>query len=120
MLVEHDDKLLNTLKVSLECWSKTTKNTVTHKFKSKESLSLYRFGIFNINGYDYSISGWRFDTNVVTFENEKTGDKVKFSIIDNDVVKSTFVKDGYFKSKKNRIKLIISDYLRGISDALRV
>lgn len=114
-----DEELLQMLLKSLENWAKKTKNKIRHERFEKETGTLYRFGLFYVNGYKYSISGWVFNKNIVTFENEKNGSKVKFDIDGEKIIYSFFVKDGLLVSYKKGIKNYFSRLFGELSDKLR-
>lgn len=120
MLREQSDlNKFNSLMCSLEIWATVTHNTVSHEEYNKESGSLYRYGWFIINGYRYSISGWKFREGIVTFEEESTGEKIKYDIMLSRVLNKEFKRDNFVSSivKKTRIKLSV--LLRKISDKLQ-
>jgi len=120
MLNDKETVMFKNLLFCLELWAKKNKNTIQHSFSKKETGSLYRFGIFKINGYNYSISGWRFDKHIITFENEETGEKIKFDIEKSETIYNRFKKDGFIQSKNKKIRNFISDWLQGLSDAIRI
>jgi hypothetical protein len=110
----------NKLIASLNKWMSNTDNTYKQTNIGKETGSLYRYGWFYINDHKYSISGWQFRDGIVTFENEKTGEKIKYSIDNADVVnKKTFTKDDWLTKITNRLRFKISIWLREISDILQ-
>ena len=120
MLREQTDlNKFHSLMCSLEIWATVTHNQVDHAEFEKESGSLYRFGWFIINGYRYSISGWKFREGIVTFEEETTGEKIKYDIMLSRVLNKEFKRDSLISSivKKTRIKLSV--WLRKISDKLQ-
>lgn len=119
MLKEKSDiSNLNELLESLRQWSSKTGNYVDQLAYEKPTGSLYRFGWFYINGYKYSISGWKFDDGIVTFENEETGEKVKYNIVQMTVVGKKFKKDTLYTRWLKKIRILISIILRKISDKL--
>ena len=65
---KNDIERSNRLIESLNNWSKKTNNKFIHEPYQKETETLYRFGWFHINNYKYSISGWKFMDDIVTFE----------------------------------------------------
>jgi len=115
-----DTKLLNKLMASLYMYNIRTRATIDHKPNTKTTGSLYRFGLFYINGYKYSVSGWKFKDDIVTFENEDTGEKFKFSIVEADVIyDKDFKKDGFFEKYVKLIRKKISNTLKDLSDKLQ-
>ena len=84
----------------------------------RETESLYRFGWFYINGYKYSISGWSFKKQVVSFERED-GEKVKYSIEDKKEIMGNFKKDTKLNSISKKLRNNLADLLKDLSDKLR-
>ena len=84
----------------------------------RDTESLYRFGWFHINGYKYSVSGWSFKKQVVTFENEK-GEKVKYSIPNKITFGGDFKKDNLFFSIQKKLRNNLADWLKDLSVKLR-
>ena len=120
MLRDNEDKnrlyyLLN----SMNTWAKKTNNAFTHTEFDKETGSLYRFGWFVINGYKYSVSGWKFKEGVVTFEHEDTHEKIKYDIMTCDVMNKKFKKDTFLQHHIKKIRVTFSDLLRTLSDKLQ-
>lgn len=120
MLREQSDlNNLRSLMCSLKIWATVTNNTISHEEYRKETGSLYRFGWFIINGYKYSISGWKFKEGIVTFEEESTGEKVKYDIMLSRTLNKEFGRDNIltYIIKNARIKLSV--LLRNLSDKLQ-
>lgn len=116
---ESDKKLFDTLNKSLVKFCYNNGSVMTHKPFPKTSGSLYRFGWFYINGYKYSISGWKFKDGLVTFEREDTGEKIKYSIPDNNLKNGQFKKDGLIEKNVKLIRRVISKWLKDLSDKLQ-
>ncbi len=114
-----DINRLNLLLNSLMIWSKKSKHTVIHKHINYETLSLYRYGWFYINHYKYSISGWQLKDNLVTFENEDNHQKIKYAINENNVINVEFKKDNMYNSFIRKLKKLLSNKLRYLSDKLQ-
>ena len=120
MLKEQSDiNKFNSLMCSLEIWGKATHNHVTHEEFGKDSGSLYRYGWFIINGYRYSISGWKIREGIVTFEREDTGEKVKFDIMLSRTVSNEFQRDSFITKITKKIRILLSVWLRKLSDKLQ-
>jgi len=116
---ESDKKLFNELNNSLIKFCYSDGSVLRHKTFPKSSGSLYRFGWFYINDYKYSISGWKFKDGLVTFENEETGEKVKYSIPDISMKNGEFKKDGFIEKNVKLIRRKISKWLKDLSDKLQ-
>ncbi len=120
MLKEQADlNKFSSLMCSLEIWATVTHNHVSHEEYEKDSGSLYRFGWFVINGYRYSISGWKIREGIVTFEREDTGEKVKFDIMLSRTVNNEFQRDGFFTKITKKSRILLSVWLRKLSDKLQ-
>lgn len=120
MLREQTDlNKFNSLMLSLKIWSNVTHNHVEHVGNEKETGTLYRFGWFIINGYRYSISGWKFREGIVTFEEETTGEKIKYDIMLSVVLNKKFKKDSFISSIIKLVRVKSSILLRNISDKLQ-
>lgn len=121
MLKDEKDQInLSKLLDSLDIWkSKHRWTSVYHINYEKETGTLYRFGWFIINGYKHSVVGWQFKTGVVTFENEKTHEKIKYDLIDHCVLYSEFKKDNILLSIKKRLFNKLSLWLKDLSDKLQ-
>ena len=119
LLNDNDKMLLNGLISSLQMFAYENGHVISHKPIEKATGSLYRFGWFYINGYKYSISGWKFKDGLVTFENEETGEKVKFSISDNSMKVGKFKKDKFIEKNVKLIRRKISKWLKDLSDKLQ-
>lgn len=120
MLRDKDDiDKFNLLCCSLNNWASNTNNNVRYIEYKKETGSLYRYGWFIINGYKYSISGWKLKDGIITFENEISGEKIKYDIINSDVVNKTFIKDSLLISMIKKVRITLSKWLRNISDKLQ-
>lgn len=109
-----DKENLKSLKESLN----NSDYSVIIEENSRDTESLYRFGWYHINGYKYSVSGWAFQKNVVTFESE-TGEKVKYSISENKSIFGEFKKDNFIDSIQKKIRNNLADWLKDLSDKLR-
>jgi hypothetical protein len=119
MLYEESDKrLFKELEGSLNKFCYSTKAEIYHKPFPKSTGSLYRFGWFYINGYKYSVSGWKFKDGLVTFENEDTHEKVKYSITDNMMRVGEFKKDGIIEKYVKLLRRKLSKILKELSDKL--
>lgn len=121
MLKEKNDiTRLESLICSLKIWSRVTHNAFSHYEYEKDTGSLYRFGWFNINGYKYSVSGWKFKEGIVTFENEDTGEKIKYDImLSRPVNGGHFTKDDFFTGNIKKLRIKVSIWLRKLSDKLQ-
>lgn len=93
----NDIDKFNSLMKSLHIWSIVTHGTTSHEEYHKETGSLYRFGWFIINGYRYSVSGWKFKDGIVTFEEENTGSKIKYDIMLSMVLNNDFKKIAFLQ-----------------------
>lgn len=109
-----DIELLETLITSLNKWQSKNKTDFKHTEHIKETGSLYRFGYWYFYDTKYSISGWKFRDGIVTFENEQTGEKVKYSIDDAIIKNGKFSRDGLL----TKIRKKISQWLKDLSDKL--
>lgn len=119
MLKDKQDVIkLNDLVNSLNKWSKTTKNRYIHLSYEHNTGSLYRFGWFVINGYKYAIVGWQFKEGIVTFENDKTHEKIKYDMI-NDCEKTILFKRKNYSHFMYNIKRKLSIWLKDLSDKLQ-
>jgi len=116
---ESDIRRLQELTTSLEAWAKATNNSLQCVEFEKNTESLYRFGWFIINGYKYSISGWKFLVGIVVFENELDGTKIKYNIPDKAIIGTAFRKDTWVVSNIKKIRRILSNLLRKLSDKLQ-
>ena len=109
--IERSNKLIE----SLNNWSKKTNNKFIHETYQKETETLYRFGWFYINNYKYSISGWKFMDDIVTFECETSGTKVKFDINVSNTLNNSFKRDNLIRKIRSKMSL----WLKDLSDKLR-
>lgn len=91
---------------------------VIYEDNERETESLYRFGWFYVYGYKYSVSGWSFQKQVVTFENE-IGEKIKYSIPNKITFAGDFTKDGFLFSIQKKLRNNLADWLKDLSDKLR-
>ena len=91
---------------------------VSYSNNNRDTESLYRFGWFTIEDYEYSISAWSFKKRIITFE-DKVGNKVKYSIRDKSVIGLPFKKDTLYVSIKKRIKNKLVNWLKDLSDKLQ-
>lgn len=117
--IDKDKRLFETLMESLEIYTMFNGNTVKHEPLEKTTGSLYRFGWFYINGYKYSVSGWKFRDGLVTFENEETGEKVKYSIPNNAMKVGEFKKDNFLEKYVKLVRRTLSKKLKELSDKLQ-
>ncbi len=95
-----------------------SKYNVVFEDNDRETESLYRFGWFYVNGYKYSVSGWSFQKQVVTFENEK-GEKIKYSIPNKMTFKDDFQTDSFLFGIQKKLRNYLADRLKDLSDKLR-
>jgi hypothetical protein len=120
MLYEESDKnLFKMLDLSLKRFVVLNGFVFKHKPFPKSTGSLYRFGWFYINGYKYSISGWKFKDGLVTFENEKTGEKIKYEIDTFKLKNGEFKKDTFVERIVKSIRNKLSLWLKDLSDKLQ-
>lgn len=113
-MTEKDKDNLQNLKISLAM----AKYIVSYKEPTKNTNSLYRFGYFIINGYEYFISAWSFHSNIVTFEN-KEGKKVKYNIETKKTIGDDFKTDTVFEKIIKFIRIKLSSLLKDLSDKLQ-
>jgi len=90
-----------------------------HKKINKNTKSLYRFGTFEIEGYNYVIVSWSFIKSIVTFENTDSLSKIKFSINDKKIISGEFEKMTKIVKYKKYLKNKLADILKELSDKLR-
>lgn len=114
-----DINRLNELLASLNIWVSKSNNVYSHAELEKDTGSLYRFGWFYINGYKYSVSGWKFKDGIVTFECETTGEKIKYNIVESKVINKVFKKDTLLIGITKKIRTKISMWLKDLSDKLQ-
>lgn len=119
MIEEADKKLFAALDTSLKKYAYHTGSTYSHTPFPKSSGSLYRFGWFYINGYKYSVSGLKFKDGLVTFENESTGEKVKYLIETHELRNGNFKKDTLFEKYVKLVRNKLSLWLKELSDKLQ-
>lgn len=95
------------------------KNNITYKHIKLEhqTESLYRFGLFDLDGNIYSISAWHFKDNIVTFEHETSHKKIKFSIDQKNML-TVFEKETLFKKNVRYLRNTLSNLLKDLSDKL--
>jgi len=117
--MSNEEQQLAELLNSLHIWTVKSHNKVIHKPFEKHTCSLYRFGWFYINDYEYSISEWRFRNGIIKFFTEETGDYITFNINTSEVIGNSFVKDSWplYISKKIRINIV--KVLRKLIDKLQ-
>lgn len=113
-----DKKLFAILEISLKKFCNENGFTFKHTPFPKQSGSLYRFGWFYINGYRYSISGWKFKDGLVTFERDDTNEKIKYSIPDKKIKNGIFKKDSFIEKNVKHIRKQVSIWLKDLSDKL--
>jgi len=91
------------------------KHKIHHIKNNKQTNTLYRFGIFQINSVDYSISTIIFKKNKIVFESDRG---LKIKIILGDIETYNFP-DCYFSCKKYILKKYIISKLKDLSDFLQ-
>ena len=93
-------------------------NKILVKTPERNTESLLRFGIFNINGQDYQIISWSFKKGIVTFEKIGSNINVKYSIEENKTILNNFKKKPTFINFIDKIRLFLSIKLKDLSDKL--
>lgn len=114
----HDLNKFNLLIHSLEIWAIVTHNTMVHEYSDTNTESLYRFGWFKINGSRYSISSWKYSENIVTFEEEYNGEKIKYDITKSIFMNKVFKIENHTLTIIEKCRINLSEWLRGVSDKL--
>ena len=115
MKTESDRKNYRSLCESLD----KSKYNVDYRKNDRETESLYRFGWFIINGYEYSISAWSFKKGQVTFENDN-GVKVKYSIYNKIHFGDTeFKQDNPIEMVVKKVRNGLAKWLKDLSDKLQ-
>lgn len=118
MLESNDGIKLLQLTSAIAIFSNKHKIKFKHVPTIKHTESLYRYGIFEFDGQEYSISAWKFITDVVTFENEKTQKKIKFSIKTREVIYGEFERTSFIEKNVKYIRNTLSIWLKDLSDKL--
>ena len=120
MLKDSKDKIkLEELMDSLYKWSmKSMYYSILHTEYEKDTGTLYRFGWFFINDEKYAVVSWQFSKGFVTFEHDKTHEKIKFNINESEFIKDIKTPSIYFRFKR-RILNRVSKLLKELSDKLQ-
>ena len=120
MLTEKNDiEKLNNLIHSLKIFSISKAMDIKRVDYETHTNSLYRFGWFYINGYKHSISGWNFRKDIIIFEDENTGKKIKYNINTSSVIGEDFIKNSVTTKIQRKLKRKLSRWLRKLSDQLQ-
>lgn len=114
-----DTNNFNELFNSLQVYAKSSGSFFKHIKYENETNSLYRFGLFNINGHIYSICSWNFKNNIVVFEHEETHNKIKYDINNDNVIDQPFFKSSFICCRIKSIKRKLAYILRILSDKLQ-
>ena len=106
------DTLINSLK-------SVNSLSVRYKKYMKRTNSLYRLGIFKINGISYAIIGINYKKNIISFESLNNKEIVKYDYTNNKVLSGEFKKEKFISTLLNDIRFKLHLLLKDLSDKLR-